>query len=65
MPMFGAQQSLFQSVDQIGRGRALDHAVSNVADLVGMELNVDFAGHLDLPTGGVPRRRRQHNAPLF
>jgi hypothetical protein len=30
-----------------------------------MELNVDFAWHLDLPTGAVPRHWRQHNALLL
>jgi hypothetical protein len=63
--VFGAQQGLLQSVDQIGGGRALDHGVTDVADLVGMQLNVDFAGHLDLPTGAVPRHWQEHNALLL
>ena len=35
-----AQQRLLQSLDQFGRGRALDHGVSVVADPLGMGLNL-------------------------
>ena len=49
----GALQRLLQSLDQSGIGGALDHRVSVVADLVGMQLNVGVRQHFDLPAGAV------------
>src|SRR6185437_14866132 len=61
----GSLERRLQPLDQAGFGGMLDHGKAVIANLVGVELNVDLAGHPDLPMALCGAFCKQHNAQNF